>query len=91
MVDTQAITVRLPRPLYEQIRKAAFEQHASMTAIIGKACIWQLWNLLPDGEPSPVKRIARDLGMEPADVSAIVYPVAAGMGIWANDQEPDLP
>lgn len=90
MVETQAITVRLPKPLYEMIRKTAFEQRVSMNALLAHAIIWQAWGSLPDSEPSPVKRIARELGMEPAEVAAIVYP-AADFGTWADDQEPDLP
>lgn len=34
MVDTQAITVRLPRDLYEQLRRFAFEARASMNELI---------------------------------------------------------
>ena len=90
MVDTQAITVRLPAPLYEHIRKMAFEEHTSMNALLAHAITWRIWNALPDNEPSPVKRIARDLGMEPADVARIVYP-AGQFGPWDDDQEPDLP
>ena len=36
--------------------------------------IWTAWNALPDDDPEPVKRIARDLGMEPADVAFVVFP-----------------
>lgn len=32
--DTQAITVRLPVDLYDKLRKAAFDQHTSMNALI---------------------------------------------------------
>jgi len=35
--DTQTITVRLPRDLYEQLRKAAFDQRTSMNALIIEA------------------------------------------------------
>jgi Mn-dependent DtxR family transcriptional regulator len=52
--------------------------------------VWKVWSLLSDDEPSPVKRIARALEMEPADVAFIVYP-AETFGRWADDQEPDLP
>jgi hypothetical protein len=90
MTDTQAITVRLPKPLYEHVRKTAFEQHTSMNALLAHAIIWRIWNALPAGEPSPVKRIARDLGMEPADVAHVVYPPDE-FGTWADGQEPDLP
>ena len=34
MVETQAITVRLPRDLYEALRRFAFEARVSMTEII---------------------------------------------------------
>ena len=51
--------------------------------------VWAEWNALPDGEPAPVKRIAARLGMTPADVAFVVYPVET-FGRWADDQEPDL-
>ncbi|MEV4127075.1 hypothetical protein [Nocardia sp. NPDC049707] len=51
--------------------------------------VWSAWKALPDDEPSPVKRIARDLGMTPADVAFIVYP-AEQFGRWDDDQEPDI-
>jgi predicted HicB family RNase H-like nuclease len=35
--DTQAFTVRLPADLYEFLRRAAFEQHTSMNALIVEA------------------------------------------------------
>ena len=90
MVETQAITVRLPKPLYELFRKTAFEQRVSMNALIAHAMIWRVWNELPDSDPSPVKRIAHDLCIEPADVARIVYPPDE-FGSWDDDQEPDLP
>jgi predicted HicB family RNase H-like nuclease len=37
MTDTQAFTVRLPPDLYEKLRKAAFDQHTSMAALIIEA------------------------------------------------------
>jgi hypothetical protein len=52
--------------------------------------VWRVWHLLSDDEPSPVKRIARSLGMEPADVAFIVFP-AETFGRWDDSQEPDLP
>jgi hypothetical protein len=52
--------------------------------------VWAAWNRLPDGEPSPVKRVARDLGMPPVHVAFIVYP-AERFGRWDDSQEPDLP
>ena len=51
--------------------------------------VWRVWHLLSDDEPSPVKRIARSLGMTPADVAFIVFP-AETFGAWADDQEPEL-
>jgi hypothetical protein len=52
--------------------------------------VWRAWGLLSDNDPSPVKRIARSLGMSPADVAFIVYP-AETFGRWDDSQEPDLP
>ncbi len=60
---------------------------AQLTAAERK--VWAAWNALPEEHPSPVKQIAADLGMTPADVAFIVYP-AAPFGRWANHQEPDL-
>jgi hypothetical protein len=37
-----------------------------------------------------VKTVARKLGLEPADVAAVVYPPET-FGVWDDDQEPDLP
>lgn len=51
--------------------------------------VWRVWHLLSDDEPSPVKRIARSLGMTPGDVAFIVFP-AETFGAWADDQEPEL-
>lgn len=51
--------------------------------------VWAEWNSLAEDEASPVKRIATRLGMTPADVAFIVYPVET-FGRWADDQEPDL-
>jgi hypothetical protein len=51
--------------------------------------VWAAWNSLTAAEPSPVKRIARSLGMTPADIAFVVYP-AEVFGRWADDQEPDL-
>lgn len=33
----QALTIRLPPDLYEKLRRAAFEQHVSMNALIVEA------------------------------------------------------
>jgi predicted HicB family RNase H-like nuclease len=35
--DVQVFTIRLPRDLYEQLRKAAFDQRTSMNALIIEA------------------------------------------------------
>lgn len=35
--DTQPFTVRLPPDLYDKLRKAAFDQHTSMNALIIEA------------------------------------------------------
>lgn len=51
--------------------------------------IWRLWGLLPDGEPSPVKKIARETGLPTSRVATVVYP-SEQFGTWADDQEPDL-
>jgi hypothetical protein len=51
--------------------------------------VWAAWNETDDDDPSPVKRIAQKLGMEPADVAFIVYP-AETFGRWGDDHEPDL-
>jgi hypothetical protein len=54
-----------------------------------EASVWEAWNALPDDHPSPVKTIAAQLGMAPADVAFIVYP-AETFGRWEDDQEPDI-
>lgn len=51
--------------------------------------VWAEWNALGDHHPAPVKEIARRLGMAPADVAFIVYPVET-FGAWADDQEPPV-
>lgn len=60
----------------------------TMTRI--EQAVWAEWNKLGSNEPSPVKRIATQLGMTPADVAFIVYP-ADQFGRWVDDQEPNLP
>lgn len=52
--------------------------------------VWAAWRVLHGDEPSPVKRIAITLGMSPADVAFVVYPVET-FGRWEDHQEPDLP
>lgn len=54
------------------------------------ATVWEAWNELRMDDPSPVKRIARDLGVTPGEVAAIVYPPTT-FGTWVDTQEPDLP
>ena len=51
--------------------------------------VWAAWDALGGGSPAPVKTIARQLGMEPADVAFIVYP-AETFGRWTDEDEPDL-
>lgn len=51
--------------------------------------VWAAWNTLPDGHPAPVKQIAADLHMTPADVAFVVYP-AETFGRWCDYHEPDL-
>lgn len=53
-----------------------------------RRAVWQVWNGLGDDHETPVKTIARQLGMSTADVAAIVYP-ADTFGEWADGQEPD--
>lgn len=48
------------------------------------------WNEVPEGHQSPVKKIARDLGMSAADVAEIIYPPEE-FAQWSDSQEPDLP
>lgn len=50
--------------------------------------VWAAWHALPEAEPAPVKSIAVQLGMAPADVAFVVYP-AERFGPWADGQEPD--
>jgi len=54
------------------------------------SAVWDAWGAVADDEPSPVKRIARDLRMSTNDVAAIVYPVDK-FSVWDDSQEPDLP
>jgi|HubBroStandDraft_6_1064221.scaffolds.fasta_scaffold354450_2 hypothetical protein len=51
--------------------------------------VWGEWHSLADDNPSPVKTVARKLGLDPADVAAIVYQPET-FGAWEDDQEPDL-
>jgi len=37
VVDTQAITIRLPKDLYERLRMVAFERRVSMASLITEA------------------------------------------------------
>lgn len=52
--------------------------------------VWAAWNALSDSEQSPVKRIAKQLNMAPADVASIVYPMGKRWGRWDDNQEPDV-
>jgi len=55
-----------------------------------RRAVWFVWNRLDEDDPSPVKRIAAELHMRPADVAAIVYADAPRFGEWNDDQEPPL-
>lgn len=70
-----------------QLRDILRAQTSPLTQV--EQAVWAAWNELPEDYPSPVKRIARDLGMEPADVAFIVYP-AEQFGAWDDSEEPDL-
>ena len=48
--------------------------------------VWAAWNALPENCPNPVRTIAADLDMAPADVAFIVYP-AEVFGPWDDTQE----
>lgn len=52
--------------------------------------VWAAWSALSDDHPAPVKQIAADLNMAPADVAFVAYP-AETFGRWCDCQEPDLP
>jgi hypothetical protein len=51
-----------------------------------ETAVWDAWNGLDEENTRPVKTIAAQLGMTPADVAFIVYP-AERFGAWADDQE----
>lgn len=68
--------------------KAAPERGEPRLTTSEKA-VWAAWGALPEDDKSPVKRIAKQLGMTPADVAFIVYPVEQ-FGRWHDEQEPDL-
>jgi hypothetical protein len=48
--------------------------------------VWDAWNALPDDAARPVHTIAARLGLAPADVAFIVYPVET-FGRWSDDDE----
>ncbi|MGY0497069.1 hypothetical protein ACWZHB_01035 [Nocardia sp. FBN12] len=54
--------------------------------------IWAEWNAIDDSDPSPVKRIARKLGLTTGEVAAVVYPATSqyDFGEWDDSQEPDI-
>lgn len=52
--------------------------------------VFYAWETLPEGHPSPVKKVARDLGMSAADVAEIIFPPEE-FGQWDASQEPELP
>lgn len=70
--------LREPRP--------AIPQRPSNTI---ERAVWEEWGSLPEGELSPVKRIAERLGITPSDVAFTVYP-AETFGRWADNQEDDI-
>jgi hypothetical protein len=76
----------------DQFREALDEFHAQVNPAWTKTeqRVWAAWNALSDSEPSPVKRIAKQFGMAPADVASIVYPMGQRWGRWEDDQEPDV-
>ncbi|MFE5290157.1 hypothetical protein ACFRAQ_34760 [Nocardia sp. NPDC056611] len=74
----------------EQVISLWFERGSQNPQWLDKDRVWAAWKALPDEEQSPVKRIARDLGLRNAEVAMIVYPVRQGMGAWKDEQEPDL-
>lgn len=138
-METQAITFRIPKDLYENLRQESFDTRRPMNELVAEAigarcslyehgggithidgnqanndsanldvweepppptktptlknatetAVWAAWNALEEHDESPVKRIARQLNMEPVDVSFIVYP-AERFGRWEDSQEPDL-
>ena len=46
--DTQALSIRLPRDLYERLRKAAFDHREPMNSIIARGTEHELSQLGPD-------------------------------------------
>ncbi|WP_280466002.1 hypothetical protein [Nocardia brasiliensis] len=79
-----------PDVLVDMLRQLREILRAKMPALTEvEQLVWSKWNALSEDEPSPVKRIAKDLGMSPEDVAFIVYP-AETFGRWDDRQEPDL-
>ncbi len=68
---------------------AAAESRRTVSLTAVERAAWDAWNALPDNEPSPVKRTAAQLGMEPCDVAFVVYP-AETFGPWTDAQEMPL-
>jgi hypothetical protein len=68
--------------MLEDFKRSRENRHPRYTEV------WAAWNALPDVHPSPVKTIARDLGMGLQEVADIVFP--APTFTWEPDDEPDL-
>lgn len=68
---------------HERSQKALAEYEAK------KKAVWAVWNTLGDHHPTPVKTIAKELGLSNYEVAVIVYPPQK-YGLWKDDQEPDL-
>ena len=65
------------------------EQETDPVRAAFEAAVWREWNGLDMELPSPVKTIARRLGLNPAAVAAVVYP-GGRFGAWSDDDEPPL-
>jgi len=48
--ETQAMTIRLPKDLYERVRREAFDQHTSQTAIVAEA-LTERYERIDGGKP----------------------------------------
>lgn len=73
--------------MLHQLRDILRAKMPNLTEV--EKAVWAAWGEIDDDDQSPVKRIARDLGMSAADVAFIVYP-AEQFGVWDDSQEPDL-
>ena len=50
--------------------------------------VWDAWNALPEDHPSPVKTIARDLGLSHRDVANVVFPLP--QFFWDERTQPEV-